>query len=132
MPHIIDYETIQVDELPTIWSPVQWDLTPEEKADELKTQATASLLWAANIPEAILRLLLSEADIQDVFSPPENYDPEMQGEWDESLITFAFKRKITLKEVRRDADKIVLVYHLADLGYWGVEIGAEKVTIERI
>ena len=132
MPSIIDHETIQADSLPTIWSPVQWDLTPEEKAVELETQATASLLWAANIPEAILRLLLAETDIKRILEQPEGFDPELQGEWDDSLLTFAFKRPIELKEVRREANRIVLVYHLADLGYWEFEIGPEKVRIERV
>ena len=31
MPSIIDPETIYVDNLPAIWSPVQWELTEEER-----------------------------------------------------------------------------------------------------
>ena len=57
MPGVIDHETIHVDNLPTVWSPVQGELSPNEHAKELEEQATASLLWASPIPEQILRLL---------------------------------------------------------------------------
>jgi len=132
MPSIIDHETIHVDTLPTIWSPVQWDLSPEEKAVELETQATASLLWSANIPETILRLLLAETDITRILEKPDGFDPEIQGEWDDSLLTFSFQRPIELKEVRREVNQIEMVYYLADLGYWEIKISPEKVTIERV
>jgi len=56
MPIDIDPETMNVDKLPGIWSPVQWELTEEEHIQELDTQATASLLFAVDVPEAILRL----------------------------------------------------------------------------
>ena len=57
MPSIIDPQTIHVDELPAIWSPVQWELTEEERVEAVNEQATASLLWTMDAPEAILRLL---------------------------------------------------------------------------
>jgi hypothetical protein len=31
MPSIIDPQTLYVDDLPAIWSPVQWELTEEER-----------------------------------------------------------------------------------------------------
>jgi hypothetical protein len=31
MPSVIDPETIYADDLPAIWSPVQWELTEEER-----------------------------------------------------------------------------------------------------
>ena len=31
MPSIIDPQTLYVDDLPTVWSPVQWELTEEER-----------------------------------------------------------------------------------------------------
>jgi len=45
MPSIIDPETIHANELPAIWSPVQWELTEEERVEEIEEQAKASLLW---------------------------------------------------------------------------------------
>ena len=57
MPSYIDPETMNVDKLPSIWSPVQWDLSEEERIQELHMQALASLLWTVDIPEAMLRLL---------------------------------------------------------------------------
>ncbi|MFZ6030290.1 MAG: hypothetical protein ACOYYS_21460 [Chloroflexota bacterium] len=132
MPGIIDPETLHVDELPTIWSPVQWDLTPEEKAVELEEQATASLLWAADAPEAILRLLLDETAIERIHEPPENFDPEQQGEWDEALITFAFKRPIEMIETERQPEQTRIVYKLGDTGYWEMIVTPTKVTIERV
>jgi hypothetical protein len=60
MPSVIDPETMNVDKLPGVWSPVQWDLSEKERIEELDNQATASLLFSVDTPEAILRLLLDE------------------------------------------------------------------------
>lgn len=132
MPSIIDPLTINTDALPCIWSPVQWELTPEEHAQELEEQATASILWTADVPEAILRLLLNETKIERTFAPPEGYDPEKQGEWDVSLVTFNFKRKISLVKEERSPDRLYLEYMLDDLGTWAIEIQPENVSISRI
>jgi hypothetical protein len=42
MPSIIDPETLYVDNLPSVWSPVRWDLTEEERVQfsVLDNQAT--------------------------------------------------------------------------------------------
>jgi len=106
MPSVIDPQTIHVDELPAIWSPVQWELTEEERVEAVNEQATASLLWMMDAPEAIPRLLLNETEIQRLYQAPEGYDPEEQG--------------------------VRLVYNCGDLGYWEFMIESEKVTIERI
>lgn len=132
MPSIIDPETTYVDDLPTVWSPVQWELTEEERIRELEEQATASLLWAADIPEAILRLALGETEIERAYEPPPNYDPETQGEWDESLVTFQFRRPIELMKVEREKDNLYVEYKFGELGYWAVEIEPEQVTIYRV
>lgn len=99
MPGVIDAEPLYVDDLPGIWSPVQWDLTDEQRNQELETQATASLLATVDAPEAILRLLLAETGIKRAYEPPEGYNSDEQGEWDENLITFQFKRSIKLVKV---------------------------------
>lgn len=132
MPSIIDPQTIHVDELPAIWSPVQWELTEEERVEAVNEQATASLLWTMDAPEAILRLLLNETEIQRLNKPPEDYDPEEQGEWDSEILTFGPYRPIQLIEIERERDYLRLVYNFLDLGYWEFVIEPEKVTIERI
>ena len=132
MPAVIDPETLYVDDLPGIWSPVQWDLTEGERIQELEEQATASLLWAIDAPEAILRLLLGETDIERAYEPPKGFQPEQQGEWDESILTFQFKRQIRLEHVEREPDRLYVEYHFGDLGYWALEIEPERVTIQRV
>jgi hypothetical protein len=69
MPSVIDPQSLDANELPTVWSPVQWDLTDDERVQELENQATASMLWAADSPEAILRLLLNETEIERAYAP---------------------------------------------------------------
>jgi hypothetical protein len=132
MPGIIEPETINVDKLPGIWSPVQWELSEEERIHELHTQATASLLWAVDAPEAILRLLLGLTGIDRTLDPPEDYDAELQGEWDPKVVTFQFKHPIHLEKVLREHDYLYVEYQVDDLGWWAFEIEPEKVTLTRI
>ncbi|MBT3188171.1 MAG: hypothetical protein HN736_14125 [Anaerolineae bacterium] len=132
MPSIIDHETMHVDDLPAIWSPIQWELSEEERVEEINTQATASLLWAMDAPEAILRLLLNEEGIQQLGEAPEGYDLEAQGEWSEEYMTFGSKHSIKLDSVTRERDALHLVYKVGDSGYWQFEITPERVIIERI
>jgi len=132
MPGVIDPETMNADGLPGIWSPVQWELTEDERVAELETQSTASLLWSVDVPEAILRLLLLETDIERLFEPPEGYESETQGEWDNELVTFGFKKPIELLKIEREPNYLYLEYKLGDSGYWYLEIEPEKVTIKRV
>ncbi|MGB8213053.1 MAG: hypothetical protein WCE68_05790 [Anaerolineales bacterium] len=132
MPSVIDPETLYVDDLPAIWSPVQWDLTEEERVQAVEDQATASLLWTMDAPEAILRMLLDETGIQRLFAPPQGYDPQEQGEWEKALITFGPKRPMKLESVKRTPTRLELVYDFEDLGRWEFVIESERVRIERI
>ncbi len=132
MPGVIDVDTIKADDLPCVWSPVQWELSLEERVQEVEQQSTASLLWSVDVPEAILRMLLQETEIERLFEPPEDYDPEDQGEWDQSLVTFGFQKPVKLVKVEREHDYLYLEYKLGDSGYWYFEIEPEKVTIGRI
>jgi hypothetical protein len=132
MPSIIDPQTLYVDDLPAIWSPVQWDLSEEERVQAVEEQATASLLWNMDAPEAILRLLLDETTIQRLFQSPSGFDTEQQGDWDEKLITFGPKRAIKLESVERTPTCLEVVYDFGELGHWEFIIEAEKVRIERI
>jgi len=132
MPSVIDPETLYVDDLPAIWSPVQWELEEEERVKAVEEQATASLLWTMDAPEAILRLLLDETGIQRLYAPPEGYDPQEQGDWDKSLITFGPEHPIKLLSAERTPTRLELVYDFGNRGTWEFVIEAEKVSIERI
>jgi hypothetical protein len=132
MPGVIDPETMNVDRLPGIWSPVQWDLSEDERLSELEAQATASLIHAVDVPEAILRLLLGETQIQRAFEPPKGYDSEMQGEWNSELVTFEFERPIQLVKVERQRDLLIIEYDFKELGRWVFEIEPEAVHLRRV
>jgi hypothetical protein len=132
MPSIIDPQTLYVDDLPAIWSPVQWELSEEERVQAVEEQATASLLWHMDAPEAILRLLLDETAIQRLIKPPDGFDAEQQGDWDEKLITFGSKRLMKLEFIERTPTRLELDYNFNDLGRWKIIIESEKVTIDRI
>ena len=77
-------------------------------------------------------MLLDETAIERLYEPPEGYDPEQQGEWDESTLTFAFKRGARLESVEREGDSLVVIYNLEGAGYWELEITPERVVIQRI
>ena len=132
MPSVIDPETLYVDDLPAIWSPVQWELTEEERIQAVEEQATASLLWTMDAPETILRLLLDETGIQRLYDSPKDYNPQEQGDWDKSLITFGPARPIKLESVERTPARLELVYDFGDRGHWEFIIEPERVSIERI
>ena len=132
MPIEIDPETMNVDDLPGIWSPVQWELSEDERIQELEMQATASLMWTVDAPEAILRLLLDENEIDRAFDPPEGFDTDLQGEWDESLLTFKFKHRLKLIKVERERDYLYIGYQVADLGKWAIEVEPDDVHIYRL
>lgn len=132
MPSIIDPETMNVDELPGIWTPVQWPQTKEERMEEQEIQATASLLFAVDAPEAILRLLLTETEIQRAFDPPAGFDPEQQGDWNPDLVTYQFERPIQLEKVERSQDRLYVEYKFGELGSWALEIEPERVQIYRL
>lgn len=85
-----------------------------------------------DVPEAILRLLLQETEIDRFLDPPEDYDPTQQGEWDTDLVTFGFQKPIKLIKVEREHDYLYLEYKFGDFGYWCFEIEPEKMTISRL
>lgn len=132
MVAVIDAGTLYVDDLPGVWNPVQWDLSEEERAQELEQQAEASLLWNVNVPEAILRLLLSETAIQAATEPPAGFDPVEQGEWQPDLLTFTFKRMVHLEHVDRTTDSLQVIYTLEGSGTWSMQIEPERLIVERV
>jgi hypothetical protein len=74
MPGIIDPERICVDVLPGIWTPVQWEMSEEDRQIELEAQGTASLLWSVDIPAAILRVTIGDKDRAN-FQPSSRFQP---------------------------------------------------------
>ncbi len=132
MPGIIDPETMHVDELPGVWAPVQWDQSEDERVAEVERQAAASLLAVVDVPEAVLRLLLNEAEGEITYGPPPHYDPDQQGEWDDELLTFTFRRPMRLVRADRTPEELLVEYDFGDLGHWLFDIQPEKVIIERI
>jgi hypothetical protein len=132
MPGIIDPQTFHVDDLPGIWSPVQWEQTKEEQILELETQAVASMLLSVDIPEAMLRLILNETEIETTRKPPEGYNEIEQGEWDDEIVTFKFKKSIKLETLRRENDHLLAVYNFANNGTWAIEVRPDRVIIEKI
>jgi hypothetical protein len=132
MPAFIDAEFMHVDDLPGIWSPIQWDLTPEEKVAEVEEQALASLMAAVDVPEAILRSLLGETAVERAYAAPEGYDPEQQGDWDDTIVTFQFKRPIVLIHHERGQGRLMVQYDFHEQGRWQVEVTEESFHLERI
>jgi hypothetical protein len=111
---------------------VQSELTEAERIQAVEEQASASLLWSMDAPEAILRMLLEETDIERLLEPPVSYNPVEQGDWDEKLITFGPKWPIKRESVERTPTRLELVYNFSDLGWWEFVIEPEKVSIARI
>lgn len=105
--------------------------SPEEHAKELEDQATVSLLWSGPVPEQILRILLGETAIERVEEAPAGFDPDVQGEWNQGLLAFAFTRPIKLTREERTSEKLILEYHLEGAGDWRFEITNDTVTIGR-
>lgn len=132
MPGIFDPETTHADNLPGVWSPVQSELNESERVLELEDQAKSSLMWAVDSPETILRLLLNECEIERTYKPPKGYSLQIQGEWDDSLVTFKFKRAFELVKVEREREYLCVEYKVQDLGYWVIEIMPNRVEIRRV
>jgi hypothetical protein len=128
----MDPETMNVDDLPAIWCPVQWELDDQERVQAVEEQAAASLLGAMCVPEAVLRLLLGETGIQRLHAAPPRFDPTQQGDWDDRLVTFGSKRAFSLEYLERTPTRLEVVYKGENLGRWHFVIEQEKVLIERI
>jgi len=132
MPSVTDPETMNIDNLPGVWTPIQWDMDDAERLEELEAQATASLLYVVDVPESMLRLLLDETNVERAFEPPPGFDPELQGEWDPDLISFKFTRPIRLIQVTRERDFLQVEYDFQDLGRWIIAIEPEHINIQRL
>lgn len=133
MPSIIDFETMAADELPSIWSPyIPPDLSESDRLAELDRQSAANLIFNSDVPEAVLRLLLNECDVEPAYEPPKGYDPDEQGEWDADIFSLVFTRPIRLEHIQRKPDRLIVIYDFGSRGHWRLEIEAERVVIERV
>ena len=54
--------------------------------------------WSAKLRLSLL------TDFERALVPPQSYNADLQGEWDENLVTFAFKRPIKLVKAEREGD----------------------------
>jgi len=132
MPGVIDPETMAVGGAPTIWWPVEVELTEPQRLEEIERQTLAGLLWVAPVPESILRLLLGETEVVRAIDPPEGYDADTQGEWDSERATFAFRRPLHLEADREEDSRRVLEYALEGAGHWRMVISPEQFSLSRI
>ena len=86
---------------------------------------------SAHIAEAVLRMLYGETEIERVFNPPQGYNPEVQGDWDDQLVTFAFQRRVEKISEERDDESMRLEYRMEGCGQYSIEITAEGFSIEK-
>jgi hypothetical protein len=117
--------------LPAVWSPVREKSDGNPLALQIEEQAKGSLLVTADTLESVLRLLLGVTEVERVFSPPDGYDAEQQGEWDEDAVTFAFTRGIRILSESRSADELSLRYEVEGLGTYTVAVTADGLDVRR-
>ena len=82
-----------------------------------------------DVPEAVLRLLLNETDIERAYAPPKGYDHNIQGEWNDELVTFKFRRSFELLDIEREGDYLSVEYKIESLGNWGIKIDTDNVSV---
>jgi hypothetical protein len=118
--------------VPAIWTYQKPPEGGQEFGNYLEAQALNGLIGTSDIFEVMLRLLLGLTDIERIYEPPEEYDPEIQGEWDDSIITFAFTKKVKPVEERRGEGVLTSEYIVEGSGSYRVELEYEKLTIQKI
>jgi hypothetical protein len=131
MTSVIDPLTFPVIDVPAIWCPPETKTRTAHPVLELERQAQANLILSADIIESVIRLIFGEAEIEKVMEPPEGYDPDVQGDWDESVATYAFKRPILKIEEERDEQHLLLVYSMKELGTYRVALTETSFSITK-
>jgi hypothetical protein len=131
MSGYLDPLTFPVLDVPAIWCPQKEKVLGNPLATSIEEQAKASLLASADTVEAILRLLHGETAIDRVFEPPQGYNPDVQGEWDDDAVTFAFHRRVEKIREIRDEQSLLLEYQMEGCGRYRVEITPERFSIEK-
>lgn len=131
MSGYLDPLTFPVLNVPAIWCPQKEKEMGNHLAESIEEQAQASLLASADIVEAVLRILDGETGIERVFNPPQGYNPEVQGDWDDQLVTFAFRRRVEKIREERDDELLRMEYRMEGCGQYSIEITAEGFSIEK-
>jgi hypothetical protein len=125
----IDPLTFPTINLPAIWTPIKEKSEANPLALQIHEQAKASLLITADTIESILRLLLGETEVERVFTPPKGYDTELQGEWDNSAITFAFIKSIRIISENRDPEQLEMQYEVEGRGIYNITVNKAGIEI---
>jgi hypothetical protein len=131
MSGYLDPLTFPVLDVPAIWCPEKERLSGNPLATSIEEQAKASLLASADTVEAILRLLYDEAEIERVFEPPQGYNPEVQGDWDDHQVTFVFRRRVEKIGEERGNESLRMEYRLETCGQYRIEITPESFSIKK-
>ncbi|MBN1439350.1 MAG: hypothetical protein JW929_08080 [Anaerolineales bacterium] len=131
MAGILDPLTFPTVNLPAVWCPKKEKLSGKRLALSIEEQAKGSLLQCADPVEAALRLIYGETEIERTFTPPEGYDEAVQGAWDDSQVTFAFRRRVWRETEERETDCLRMVYRMDGAGRFQTEITPERFTIAR-
>jgi hypothetical protein len=129
MSGVLDPLTFPTLGVPAIWCPQKEKLLGNPLALRIEEQAKGSLLLSADLVESILRLLYGETEIERVYDPPKGYNPELQGEWDGSQLTFAFRRQVKKVREVRDDQSLGMDYQIEGCGRFRVEITPDSFSI---
>jgi hypothetical protein len=128
----LDPLTFPTINLPAIWTPTPENADDHPPALQIMEKARGRLLMTADILESILRQLLGETEVERVSAPPEGYDPDLQGDWDETVPTFAFQRRISLWEEERSEDVLSVRLSVDGKDSYRAEVTKNGLAITRI
>ncbi len=131
MSGVLDPLTFPSLDVPAIWCPQKEKLLGNALARSIEEQARGCLLQSADPVEAVLRLIYGETEIERAFVPPEGYNPQVQGEWDDSQVTFAFTRRVQKISEERNEDSLRMEYAVDGSGRFHVEITPDSFSIAR-
>jgi hypothetical protein len=129
MSGYLDPLTFPVLDVPAIWCPEKEKEFGNPLAASIEAQAKASLLASSDTVEAILRLLYDEAEIERIYEPPPGYNPEVQGDWDDEQVTFAFRHRVEKIGEQRDDEMLRMEYRMEGCGQYSVEITPVSFSI---
>jgi hypothetical protein len=128
----LDPLTFPTINLPAIWTPAPENADDNPPALQIMEKARGRLLMTADILESILRQLLGETEVERVSAPPEGYDSDLQGDWDETVPTFAFQRRISLWEEERSEDVLSVRLSVDGKDSYRAEVTKNGLAITRI
>jgi hypothetical protein len=131
MPYAFDAQTFPTIDVPAVWCYQKPPADQAEFAGFVEQQAAGGLILSADTVESVLRLLLGLTRVEGVYDPPSGYDPELQGDWDGSILTFVFTRRIRKVAETRSEKELELEYQVENQGTFRVVIREDGVSIEK-